>query len=192
MSLPEAFSAIPDPRRSQGLRTSLEQLLTMAVLSYMAGCTGFRGIKRFCNANKELLTEELSLKHSIPSHVTFSTVLAKLESSSLIAAFHAWSAGLGLAVGEWVSADGKVLGSTVSDCHGNAQDFEATVSLFCQQSGLTQRIGNYKNKSKACGEQEVARLLINELKGMGVVLCLDALHTQKKQQTGLLSPVTTM
>lgn len=182
MSLSEAFSNLPDPRRSQGLRTDLESLLIMVVLSYLAGHTGYRGIKRFCEANSAILQEELSLRHGIPSHVTFHHVLSHLDDSALTGSFNTWSSQLGIQ-DDWFSGDGKVLGSTVSDCHGSSQDFQATVSFFAQRTGITKRIGHYRNKDKQTGEQQVARLLIGELKGLGVVLCTDALHTQKKPRS---------
>ena len=61
------------------------------------------------------------------------------------------------------------------------QDFEAVVSLFAHQGGLVRAMGHYQNKSKESGEQQILRVLLNELDQMGVVICLDALHCQKKQ-----------
>ena len=67
------------------------------------------------------------------------------------------------------------------NAHNKNQDFEAVVSLFAHDSGLVQVIGDYKNKSKGTGEQQIIRFLVGQLKDMGAVITLDALHTQKKQ-----------
>ena len=180
MTLLEIFSTIPDFRRAQGLRTDLPQLLSICVLAYLSGHTGYRDIFRFGNAHKKILIDALALRHGIPSHVTFREILQSLDQSSLIAAFHKWSSDLPVVEGEWLSGDGKALRSTVSDSQGINQNFEAVVTLFAQKSGLAKRIGTYHNKSKELGEQEVLRNLLTDLKNMGLVICADALHTQKK------------
>jgi len=81
--------------------------------------------------------------------------------------------------GDWLSGDGKALCSTVSDSHGENQNFQAVVSLFAHQSGLVKAVGQYENKSKESGEQGILRGLLCQLDKMGATLCLDALHCQK-------------
>lgn len=179
MSLEEHFSSLLDPRRSQGLRTSLSAILIMSILSYLCGHTGYRGIARFCKAHSAILIDYLGLRHGIPSHVTFRAVLMNIDQQALIHCFHEWSAHLfELNQQLWLSGDGKALRAT-SDQTG--QDFEAVVSLFAHQSGLVRAMGHYQNKSKESGEQQILRVLLNELDQMGAVICLDALHCQKKQ-----------
>ena len=75
------------------------------------------------------------------------------------------------------SGDGKALGSTVKNAQAKNQEFEAIVSIFCQKSGLVYSLERYENNKES--EINVIRFLIKELKGMGVTLYLDALHTQK-------------
>lgn len=180
MSLSVHFSRLLDPRRSQGLRTSLSDILIMSVLSYLCGHTGYRGIARFCKSHSSLLIDYLGLRHGIPSHVTFRAVLMNIDQQALIHCFHAWSAHLFEPDQQhWLSGDGKALRST-SDQTG--QDFEAVVSLFAHQSGLVRAMGHYQNKSKESGEQETLRIVLNELDQMGAVICLDALHCQKNSR----------
>lgn len=179
MTLQESFENIPDPRRAEGLRTTLPQMLCMVTLSAMAGYTGYRPVETFCKANQEALVSELGLKHGIPSHVTFRAVMMGLDSGLLASAFHGWSAGFGPIRKEAVSGDGKALCSTVSNVHSPGQDFQAVVSLFSQQKGLVYKLGEYRNAQKGKGETELVKVLISELKGAGVLVTLDALHTKK-------------
>lgn len=182
MSLLSAFSLIPDPRIDRTKYYSVPQILVLSVLSYLCGHTGYRGIKRFGDANSTLLFATTSLD-CIPSHVTIRDVFQRIDKSVLIDAFQQWTAGLSSlsARDEWLSGDGKTLCSTVSNVHNKNQDFEAVVSLFGHKSGLVHAIGHYKNKSKDSGEQDVLRFLLERLEGMGTVITLDALHAQKKQ-----------
>jgi hypothetical protein len=180
ISLEEAFSKIEDPRRKQGQRFSLPQLLAMTVLSYMCGHGGYRGTATFCKSRAETLVEEFGLKHGVPSHDTFWGVLSKLPSNCLIEAFQAWTATLsGDLTGEWVSADGKALASTVTDCQGSGQTFQAVVSLFVQKSQLAIAVDRYQNGKKTEGEGSTFRELLNHFKDQGIVFTADALHIQK-------------
>ena len=180
MSLEEHLSVLTDPRRGQGLRTSL--ILIMSILSYLCGHTGYRGIARFCKAHSALLTELLGLRHGVASHVTFRAVLMNIDSGELISCFHSWASQLvDDQHSQWFSGDGKALCSTLADSQGQGQDFQAVVSLFAHQSGLVRAIGHYGNKSRQSGEQETLRILLGVLDQVGAVVCLDALHCQKKR-----------
>ena len=80
---------------------------------------------------------------------------------------------------DWLSADGKSLKSTLSDYSDSSQDFCSIVSMYVQKTGLTYAIADFRNKK--VGEAEIVRLLLPSIKDKGVILTLDALHTQKKQ-----------
>jgi hypothetical protein len=182
MSLPDCFSSLTDPRRSVGMRTTLPQILSMTFIGYLCGSTGYRPLTRFCKAYAETFTEALSLRHPVPSHVTFRTVLQGLDQQALIEAFNSWAKDfVELSPSDWVSSDGKSLNSTVSNCHKSSQDFQAVVSLFAEQKGLVYAIEQYRNKSKETAETDIVRFLIDKLQGMGITLTVDALHTQKKR-----------
>ena len=180
MTLCEGFSTLKDPRRRAGLRTPLDSILCMVTLSYLCGYVGYRPLKRFCTAYSKTLVSTFSLKHGIPSHVTFHTVLRSLNEQELIDVFCNWASSfVELSPSEWVSTDGKSMNSTVSDCHSSSQNFQAVVSLFGQESGLTYALDQYRNKSKDKAETDSVRFLMEKLTGMGLVVSMDALHTQK-------------
>jgi len=91
MDLVRAFSSVTDPRRAQGQRVSLEQVLIMSILSYLCGHSGYRGISRFSKAYSDSLTGVLGLKHAVPSHVTFFDVLSRVDQQQVIDAFNSWA-----------------------------------------------------------------------------------------------------
>lgn len=180
MSLFEIFENIQDPRRKEGLRTTLPQMFSMIIISNLCGHFGGRPIARFSKLYNDTFTKELGLKHGVPSHVIFSDILKRVDSSELISAFNKWSKDfVPLKKGDLVSGDGKALASTVSDQHGRSQNFQAVVSIFCHESGLVRAIGEYQNSKQS--ETDIVRFLIGQLNGMGLTFYLDALHTQKKQ-----------
>lgn len=193
MDLFKVFSELPDPRRTQGKRTSLCNVLIMSVLGYMCGFTGYRGIGLFAKKYSDALTELLALKHPVPSYVTFHTVLKQLDKNQLISAFNKWAGPVAsVKKKDWINADGKALRSTVKNCHGKNQDFEAVVSFFCQKSGIIHSLASYKNKSKESGEIDLVRFLVEELKIKGAVITFDALSTQKKRSAQLKAAETIM
>lgn len=180
MSLYDALRAVKDPRRGQGLRNDLGKMFCMTIIANLCGYFGGRPVARFGKAYAKTFTDELNLKHPVPSHVTFTDLINRVDQGELIAAFNKWAEGyVPLEKDEMVSGDGKALGSTVTDQHGKGQDFQAIVSLFCQKSGLVRSIEQYRNAKDS--EIDVVRFLVKKLKGMGVTIFLDALHTQKKQ-----------
>lgn len=180
MSLYTEFEKINDPRRKQGLRTTLPQLFCMIIISNLCGHLGGRGVARFAKNHSKTFTKVLKLNHKIPSHVIFSDILNRVDSKELITAFNNWAKDIvPLKKGMPISGDGKALASTVSNQHGSHQDFEAVVSIFCQETGLVYAIEQYRNKKKS--EIHIVQFLIKKLKNMGVVIHLDALHAQKKQ-----------
>jgi len=171
---------VQDPRRSQGIRTSLPQIFSMIILSNLCGYFGGRPISKFCKTFESTFKEVLELKHEVPSHVIFSDLLNRVDENEIILAFNKWSASyVPLEPGALISGDGKSLRSTVTDGQRSGQRFQAMVSLFCQKSGLVVLIKQYHNSKKS--EINVIRHLIDELEGRGLTFFLDALHTQKKQ-----------
>lgn len=178
MSLYEVLQEVQDPRRGEGLRTNISQMFCMIIVSNLCGHFGGRGVARFAKENVAVFEKVLRLKHGVPSHVTFSEVLKRVDNKELIKAFNKWANDyVPLSSGTLLSGDGKALGATVQDKHGRQQNFEAVVSLFAHKSGLVYSLEQYQNGKES--EIGVVQYLIGKLENMGVTLCLDALHAQK-------------
>lgn len=160
---------VTDPRRGQGLRTTLPQIFSMIIICNMCGYFGGRGVADFAKIHEETFTKQLKLKHGVPSHVTFSDVLNRTSEKQLIAAFNKWTQDfVPLKKGDKISGDGKALGSTVANSQSGNQTFTGIVSLFCQQSGLVQSIQRYENAKES--EIGIVQYLTNQLKVKGLVL----------------------
>ena len=180
IALEQCLSDVQDPRRSQGRRISKNQLFVLIILSNLCGHLGGRPISRFAKHHKEAFTKELGLKHKIPSHVTITDFINRVDQQAMINAFNKWAGDfVPLQKGDFISGDGKVLGSTVVKPCTKNQDFQAIVSLFCQQSGLVYALEKHRQQKE--NEINVVRFLIVKLKDMGLNIFLDALHCQKKQ-----------
>jgi DDE_Tnp_1-associated len=179
MDLDSLFKSIPDFRRSQGLRFELSSVLWMTFLGIASGYIGYRSIAKFALAHDVFFKEFFNLKHPIPSHVTFREIMSKLDKSVVISKFNEWSNQQDIQAGDWLSGDGKSLRSTVINSQQKEQDFVSVVSLYCQKTGLSLIISDYKNKKVS--EGQVLRDLLPSLQGKGIILTTDALHTQKKQ-----------
>jgi hypothetical protein len=178
MTLYEAFAGLTDPRRPEGRRIRLEQLLALVVIANLCGHHGYRPVARFCLSHQQLLSHQFDLKHGIPSYVTFRTVLSQLPEQTLIQGFNAWADALGaLAEGDWISGDGKALASTLTHMQDQKQDFQLMVSLWSHQTGLVHRLATYANAS---GDERVSvRELLSHFQAKGLLVRLDAIHTQK-------------
>lgn len=178
MTLESCLAEIRDPRRAQGQRISLSQLMSIIIISNLCGYFGGRPIATFAKSYSSTFTDVLGLRHPIPSHVTISSIINNIDQTELISAFKKWASPLVKSKGgDMFSGDGKALGSTVKNAQGKNQKFEAIVSIFCQKSGLIHSLERYENDKES--EIDVVSFLIKELKGMGVTFYLDALHTQK-------------
>lgn len=178
MTLYDAFANLTDPRRAEGRRIHLPSLLSLVVMANLCGHHGYRPVARFCQLHQDLLTKQLALQHGVPSYVTFRTVLTRLPQQALIDCFNNWAYQLGaLSAGDWLSGDGKALASTLTHQQDAGQDFQLMVSLWGHHSGLVHRLESYANAS---GDERVSvRELLSQLQQQGLLIRLDAIHTQK-------------
>lgn len=180
-TLEKCLSEVTDPRRAQGKRISISQLFGIILISNLCGHLGGRPISRFAIIHKDSFIKNLNLKHNIPSHVTISDFINRVDQQEMIDAFNQWtSTSIPLEKGDSLSGDGKALGSTVSNSSNSQQDFQAVVSLFCHHSGLVYALERYHNKKES--EIGVVQFLIEKLEQMGLTFFLDALHCQKNSR----------
>lgn len=160
---------VDDPRRKQGQRNSLSQLFGIIIISNLCGHIGGRAVSRFAKLHKKTFMEVFSMHHPPPSNVTFSDLLNRTDEKQLISTFNMWAKDyVNLSDGEFMSGDGKALGSTFQKSAGGKQNFQAVVSMFCQRSGLIYSIEQYQNAKVS--EIDIVRFLIKQLDAKGLVL----------------------
>jgi hypothetical protein len=171
------FRGLEDPRRPQGRRHRLEDVLAIVVMAILSGHQGIRGFARFAAANAGELTGALGLGHGAPSYRTFHHVLSHLCAAGFARAFQQWAAG-GPPGDGLVALDGKAVRSTVEGGNTPLQDFTAVVSAFGHGSGLVHGMEAYHNGRG--GEAAALRELVSRLGLRGATYTVDALHAQKK------------
>ena len=82
-----AFESVPDPR-AENTRHDLVELLIVAFVAVLCGAQNCSEMAEFGCEKIKLLKRFLKLKHGIPSHDTFSTVLnvtGDLAAAALVA-----------------------------------------------------------------------------------------------------------
>jgi len=172
------LSGLNDPRRGQGQRHRLQDVITIVVMAILSGCQGLKGFARFAASNREELTEILTLKHGVPCFFTIRAVLTGLDEQLLAQNFINWvkiyHPGLG---DEFIALDGKAVSSTTSGGNTALQNFISVVSAFGHQSGMVYGMKSFENGKG--GEPEALRTLVGQLGLSEKVFTMDAIHTKK-------------
>lgn len=105
-----AFEDVPDQRASNA-RHDLAELLVIAFVSVLCGTSSCAEMAAFGRAKEHLFRDFLKLKHSIPSHDTFTDVFRMINPKALDAAFGKVLADVAalLKDGDVIAIDGKAL-----------------------------------------------------------------------------------
>jgi len=178
--LSDFFSGLKDPRRSQGQRHKLKDVLTIVIMAILSGHQGLRGFDRFARANADELTEVLHLKYGVPCFYTIRLVISGLEEQLLAQRFTDWvSSYSSQSADEFISMDGKAVSATTHGGNTSLQNFVAVVNAFGQHSGLVYGMKSYENGKS--GEAQALRQLVEQLGLKDKVFTMDALHAQKKR-----------
>ena len=177
----DELKAIPDHRKARGKRYPLWVLLLLILMGLMAGYRGYRPLQTFVSDYHASLSEliGISLK-SIPSFSTFRRTMRDINLEALSTAFELWMLQhpdlLSLGTGT-VSIDGKRIRQPIETPHGEER-LVGLVSLFASQSGVSLKLAALTEESNH--EIAVVRTLLESLKLEGLIISMDALHTQKK------------
>ena len=193
MTLLDHLATVPDPRRGQGRRYPLPQLLTMTIMAMMSGHHGYRPTERFIHDNADSLRRLLDWpREAMPSNVTLRAVLQALDFEALSAAFRAWAAER-LSEGEILAVDAKAVRSTYTGDGTAEQDFVALVSAYGVRSGVVASATRYQNgqTSEIAAAQDLIADLAAALNLTGVTVTLDALHAVKKHSAASGVPAAT-
>ena len=171
-----------DPRRGQGQRHKLTDVISMVIMAILSGSQGLKGFARFAKSNEAELVSLLHLKHGVPCFFTFRAILMGIDEQHLTAQFTAWVKDYDPSfVDDFIALDGKVVRSTVSGGNTRFQNFISVVSAFGHRSGVVYGMKSFENGKG--GESEALRTLVEQLGLSGKVFTMDALHTQKKHST---------
>lgn len=179
MELDVFFRSIPDSRRIQGRRYSLHSFLWMVFLSVCSGHSSSRTIAKFMKSHKKFFIKEFDLKHGVPSHVSVHTILKLTNKEEIKTSFNQYCSNQDLSKYDWLSGDGQILKSTLSDASTPQQDLISVVSLLVQKTGMVYLMEEYRSTKDS--EIEVIQCMLSDLKDKGLIITLDAIHGQKKR-----------
>jgi predicted transposase YbfD/YdcC len=178
----DVLGSVPDPRCTRGRRYSLAALLAIAILATAAGMRGYAGFATWaCTAPEEVLAG-LGVRFRRPSEKTFRSVLSRLDAADLDrrlgAYFMALAAEQAAAAGEplAVALDGKSLRGARRAGAAAAH----LVSVFAHRARLV--LGQLAVAEKS-NEIPCVRKLLRSLRQVGLLVTVDAMHTQRATAT---------
>ena len=167
---------LSDPRVERTRAHSLLDILTIAICAILAGAEGPTGMETFGKAKEARLRSILPLPNGIPSHDTFSRVLAHLKPAELQQGFLNWFAAIAsVTKGELVALDGKTLRKSAAKAWGQAA--VQMVSAWAIENRLV--LGQEKVDPDS-NEITAVPALLEKLALHGCIVTVDALHCQVK------------
>jgi hypothetical protein len=189
MSLIEHLQQIRDFRTQP--RYPLWVVLLLVIMGTMSDCLGYRALEEFVERHQKVLLELMELPHQrLPSYSTMRRVMVRIDFQALTQAFNAWAAeAFAVASAEQVALDGKSIKASVKDYDNSYQDFVSVVSAFSVQQGVVVGLQAMHNHKES--EIVTVQSLLDVLQLKGVCFSMDALHTQKKRSSKLLTVAMT-
>jgi len=181
MNLIEAIIAVPDHRKSRGIRHPLWLILTIILLGSCTGYWGYKPLVDFTKNHRATLIKLFDLPSDIrfPSHSTFRNIIHSLDFEIIAVLFKRWAQqNLPLVPGELMAIDGKSIKSTLVGGNSSYQNFVSMVSVYSHTRGWVVRHKVMENQHRS--EIEIVEELMRELSGCQIVITADALHCQKK------------
>lgn len=170
------FSKIEDPRREQGKRHNLSEMVFMALCAVLSGADGWIAVEHFCHHQSRWLQKHLKLEHGVPTHDTFERVFAMLAPKALEQTLLSWLQHAGFVHRDKVIAiDGKTLRGSL--CKASEQTALHLLHAFGTESGIV--LGQQAVDSKENEIVAIPRLLAQLCDLKGRTVTLDAMGTQK-------------
>lgn len=178
MLILEVLDEIPDPR-GYNSRHSLTDVLFVALAAVLCGATSCTDMALFAEGRLDLLRQIVPLAGGVPSHDTFSRVLAIIDPVAFQASFQRFAAAFGQQaryerqVAGHVAVDGKGLRRAYEKGKACLPPLLATVFDCDLLMSLSQAAG------ETGGERAAAIAALELLSLKGAVVTADALHANR-------------
>lgn len=174
LNLMEHFEHVKDPRRDQGKRHKLEDIITLTISGIVCGANNWVEIEEYGKSKREWLSTFLELPHGIPSHDTLSDVFGRVNPVEMEQGFHSLVKSIAEIIGqEQIQIDGKVLRGS-----GNAGQGQSPLHMVSAWLGKAKLLlGQVKTEAQSneiTAIPELLKLLVLD----GCLVTLDALGTQ--------------
>jgi predicted transposase YbfD/YdcC len=169
------FAAISDPRVERTRLHELVDILVIAICAVICGADSWVEMETYGRAKEQWLRQFLALPHGIPSHDTFSRVLARLKPDELQQCFLRWMRAVSeVTHGEVVAIDGKTLRRSFDRAAGKGAIH--MVSAWASANRLV--LGQQKVDEKS-NEITAIPALLRLLELKGCIVTIDAMGCQK-------------
>jgi len=178
MTFLDVFGEVPDPRDLTA-QHELPEILFIALAAVLCGATHCTEMVLFAKGRLDLLRQFIPLKHGVPSHDTFSRVLAVLDPVAFNAAFMRFMAAFGqqaridVPKGQ-VAIDGKSLKRAYAKGCAHMPPLVVTVLASETFMSLAQVVAREGGEAQAA----IEALKLLSLKGLTVTG--DALHCHRR------------
>jgi predicted transposase YbfD/YdcC len=174
-SLIERFEALEDPRVKRQPEHWLVDIVAIAILAVLSGADDMVAVETYGKAKQSWLETFLALPNGIPSHDTFSRVLALIDPQQLHECFLSWVQQLTEQLEiNLIHIDGK----TARGSYDRESSLKAlhTVSAWASEHHLVLAQHRVEGKSN-----EITAIpdLLNLLDLNGAIITLDAMGTQR-------------
>ena len=172
------FASVPDPRDINA-RHDLREMLFIGLGAMLCGAESCVEMAQFGENKEALLRTILELKHSVPSHDTFTRVFRRLDPVALEDAFIRFMEAFGRALAPGagpsvLAVDGKSLKCAYEK--GRAHMPPMMVSVW----GTQMRMTFAQTQAGEGGEAEAAIALLQRLSLTGCVVTADAIHCDRR------------
>jgi predicted transposase YbfD/YdcC len=176
-SIQEHFADLPDPRRAQGKRHRLSDMIVIAVTAVICCADSWSDVADFGNAKLKWFSTFLDLPHGVPCTDTFERVFARLDPDAFERCFMSWTEALaGSSRGKLVAIDGKRIRRSFAHAwdHSTATHL---VSAFVHENATV--LGQL---SVDCRENEIVAIpkLLELLDLAGATVTIDAMGCQSE------------
>jgi predicted transposase YbfD/YdcC len=91
LSLVEAFSVVPDPRKARGIRHSVLAILLLGACAVLTGARSFAAIAEYAHDTGRAVLELLGVGAAVPHESTIRRVLQNLDPDAVDAAMRTWA-----------------------------------------------------------------------------------------------------
>jgi predicted transposase YbfD/YdcC len=181
-SLVQVLKLVPDPRARRGIRHALPGIVAVALAAVVAGARSFAAIGQWASELTGPQLVELGLSRpTAPDASTFRKVLARLDAATLdrlVGAF-LWTRTHVVGGRRVIAIDGK----TVRGARTATRAAPHLVSAFDHASGTV--LGQLATAAKS-NEIPTVRTLLASFDLTGVVVTVDAMHTQTDTATAII------
>jgi predicted transposase YbfD/YdcC len=183
-SIQAHFADLPDPRRAQGTRHKLGDMIVIAVCAVICCADGWADVADFGNAKLSWFRTFLDLPHGVPCPDTFERVFARLDPGAFERCFVSWTEALaGSSAGKLVAVDGKRIRRSFAHAwdHSTAAHL---VSAFVHENATV--LGQL---SVDCKENEIVAIpkLLALLDLAGATVTIDAMGCQAEIAAGIVA-----